>query len=70
MQKAFYTLADELNTGLQGDEVLLCSLSAERSDFVRLNGCRVRQAGSVQQGSLSIELIDKVRKAVGISSLD
>ena len=47
MQKAFYTLADELTAGLRGDEVLLCSLSAERSDFVRLNDCRVRQALSL-----------------------
>jgi len=61
MQKAFYTLADELTAGLKGDEVLLCSLSAERSDFVRLNGCRVRQAGSVQQGSLGLELVDGSR---------
>ena len=61
MQRAFHTLADELTACLRGDEVLLCSLSAERSDFVRLNDCRVRQAGSVLQGSLGIELIDKSR---------
>ena len=42
---------------LQGDEVLLASLRGETSDFVRFNHAAVRQAGSVQQQSLSIDLI-------------
>lgn len=42
---------------LEGPEVLIASLSGEDSDFVRFNGGAVRQAGSVQQRSLSVDLI-------------
>jgi len=43
----FFTLADRLFRELGAGETLLCSLSAERSDFVRFNRARVRQAGTV-----------------------
>ncbi len=42
---------------LSGDEVLTASLSGEDSDFVRFNNGAVRQAGSVRQRYLSIDLI-------------
>jgi len=61
MQSSFYKLVDQLTEGLQGEEVLLCSVAGERSDFVRLNGAKVRQAGSVEQGTLSIELVQGAR---------
>ena len=52
---------DELITLALGrlsvDEVLLASFSGEDSDFVRVNGGLVRQAGSVRQRSLSLDLI-------------
>lgn len=43
---------------LAGDEILGASLSAEDSDFVRFNRGDVRQAGSVRQRELSIDLIE------------
>ena len=50
---------------LTGTEVLTAFLSAEDSDFVRFNQGQVRQAGSVQQRSLSIDLIDGSSHAEG-----
>lgn len=63
MQDYFYQLADELTARGTGREVLLLNLSAEDSDFVRFNRGRVRQAGTVRQRYLSLELIDGDRHA-------
>ena len=48
---------------LQGREVLLCNFAGERSDFVRFNKGLVRQAGSVEQRSLSLRLVRGRRQA-------
>lgn len=42
---------------LTGDEVLLASLRGETSDFVRFNHASVRQAGTVSQQTVSLDLI-------------
>ena len=54
---------------LQGGEVLLASLRGETSDFVRFNHAAVRQAGTVQQQTLSIDLIEGRHHAEGSVSL-
>lgn len=54
----FVELFERAQRRLIGSEVLLAGLDAERSDFVRFNHGAVRQAGSVQQGVLSLDLID------------
>ncbi|MDH3681299.1 MAG: metallopeptidase TldD-related protein [Acidimicrobiia bacterium] len=55
------TYFDELiiwaGSQLQGDEVLTASLTGEDSDFVRFNDGAVRQAGSVRQREITIDLI-------------
>ncbi|MCP3992011.1 MAG: TldE/PmbA family protein [Actinomycetia bacterium] len=58
MRQYFDELISWASSQLQGDEVLTASLSAEGSDFVRFNRGEVRQAGSVQQCRLSIDLIE------------
>ena len=63
MQDYFYTLSDALFSKLQGDEQLLLGFSGEDSDFVRMNHNRIRQAGSVAQRSLSLDLIRGKRHA-------
>lgn len=63
MQDYFYSLSDALFSKLQADEQLLLGFSAEESDFVRLNHNRIRQAGSVTQRSLSLDLIKGKRHA-------
>ena len=56
------TYFDELiawaSSQLQGDEVLTAALTGEDSDFVRFNRGLVRQAGSVKQRNLELDLID------------
>ncbi len=63
MQDYFYSLSDALFSKLQGDEQLLLGFSGEDSVFVRMNHNRIRQAGSVAQRSLSLDLINGKRHA-------
>ena len=65
MQDYFYTLADSLTGLLQGNEIYLCTLRGEESDFVRFNRSAVRQAGSVVQRFLNIDLLQGQRHAAG-----
>jgi len=69
MQEYFYRLADHLTSLLQSQEIYTCSFDAEESDFVRFNRSAVRQAGSVTQRALSVNLIDGQRHTYGGVSL-
>jgi predicted Zn-dependent protease len=60
---AFYALAEGLSRKAHSDEVLLLWLSGERSDFVRFNRGRVRQAGSAAQQLLTLRLVRNHRQA-------
>jgi predicted Zn-dependent protease len=62
---AFFALADRLQSGLTGAEILFCNLSGEDSDFARLNRNRLRQAGHVRSAALGLNLIDGARQAEG-----
>jgi predicted Zn-dependent protease len=68
-QHAFFQLAERLAEGLSRDEVLFCNLYGETSDFVRLNGNRIRQAGSVHRRSLDLSLIAGRRQVNGSCEL-
>jgi predicted Zn-dependent protease len=63
LKEQFFDLAGRLARELKAGEVLLCSFSAERSDFVRFNQGKVRQPGSVEQRSLSLRLVRERRQA-------
>lgn len=63
MKEAFFDLACTLQRELHTTEVLLCTLDAERSDFVRFNRGRVRQPGSVEQRYLTLRLVRERRQA-------
>lgn len=63
MKAHFFELAGRLARELHAGETLLCELAAERSDFVRFNRSRVRQAGSVEQRFLSLRLVRERRQA-------
>lgn len=69
MQTEFATIIDHLTPLLRGDEVFTASFAGERSDFVRFNGGRVRQAGVVTQRMLTIDLIAGRRHAAGTLTL-
>ena len=62
-QSYFRAISDRLVGSLKGAEVLTLFLEAEQSDFVRFNQAKVRQAGSVTQGMLSLDLIDSGKHA-------
>jgi predicted Zn-dependent protease len=65
VQTYFDELISWATSQLHGDEVLTASLSAEDSDFVRFNHGAVRQAGSVRQREISIDLIEGTTHAEG-----
>ncbi len=57
MQNYFNELMDKLVAGLKRDELLLANLIGEKSDFIRLNHNRIRQAGNVLQTDINLDLI-------------
>ena len=69
MQEYFYHIADYLSSLLHADEIYTCSFSAEDSDFVRFNHSAVRQAGTVSQRYLELDLIKGQRHSEGTISL-
>jgi len=68
MQDYFHELSQKLFAFLSDEETLLLNLEGERSDFVRLNQNRIRQAGHVNQQVLHMTLIARQRQSV--ASLD
>jgi predicted Zn-dependent protease len=63
MQDYFYALADAITESLHGDEFYTCTFRAEDSDFVRFNLSAIRQAGTVEQRLLTLDLIHGRRHA-------
>lgn len=59
----FQTLVDWLRDNLREPEQFTLGYDAESSDFIRFNHAKVRQAGHVQQASLSFKLINDGRHA-------
>ncbi len=64
-QTLFDGLADELFGLLAGDEQLALGLSGEDSQFIRINGARLRQSGVVADARLSLQLIADGRQCSG-----
>lgn len=69
MQDYFYEIAGYLQSLMRGDEVWTASYRGEDSDFVRFNHNRVRQAGSVQQRVITLDLIQGKRHAATSTTL-
>jgi len=63
MQDYFYALAEAITKSLHGDEFYTCTFHAEDSDFVRFNRSAIRQAGTVVQRFLALDLIQGKRHA-------
>ena len=59
----FQALVAWLRTAINSPEQFTVSYDAEASQFIRFNKGRVRQAGQVQQASLSLKLIHEGRHA-------
>jgi predicted Zn-dependent protease len=62
-QASFHGLADHATSLLRGREIFTAFYSGEVSDFCRFNGAKLRQAGSVEQARVRVELIDAGRGA-------
>lgn len=69
VREAFEALAAATQAGLRGGESFELNLHAEDSEFVRLNRGAVRQAGSVVQRTLSLDLAEGKRHAAGTLTL-
>ncbi len=61
----FDELITEATSELRGGEVLTANYDGEASDFVRFNAGDVRQAGTVIQRTLALDLADGRRHATG-----
>lgn len=57
MKELFLETVEDALGMLKGHEVLLCSYGGEESDFCRLNGNVIRQAGHVSQHEITLRLI-------------
>ena len=68
-QAYFDDLVSSATDHLTGDEVLLANMSGERTDFIRFNKGDVRQAGTVEQRDLSVDLIEGGRHVGGSFTL-
>jgi predicted Zn-dependent protease len=64
-QAYFDELVTAATSTLTGDEVLLANISGERTDFIRLNNSDVRQAGTVDQRTLAVDLVEGRRHTGG-----
>jgi predicted Zn-dependent protease len=69
VREHFEGLAGHIAAELQPGESFTATYSGEESDFARLNGSRVRQAGHVSQRHLQLDLIEGRRHASGEVSL-
>lgn len=63
MRALFDALADVLADRARPGELLAATLEAEGSEFVRLNGGRLRQAGRVERATAGLRLVDGERQA-------
>lgn len=64
MRDYFYDLATDLKSMLPSDFFFTAWLSGESSDFVRFNNAKVRQAGSVEQHYLQVDVIKGKRHSL------
>jgi len=69
MQNYFNELIDKILVTLDADEFLLANLLSEKSDFIRLNHNKIRQAGNVLQTEINIDLISGKHHAASSCNL-
>ncbi len=64
MRARFDELAQAIETGCTPGEFACATLEAECSEFVRINGARLRQAGRVERAVARIRLVQGDRQAI------
>ena len=68
-QQYFDDLVDRASTRLTGEELLLAATHTESTEFVRFNKALVRQAGTVTQTTIELDLIEGSRHAAATVQL-
>lgn len=69
MQITFFQLCDELKHQVSGDEIFSLYYDGEETDFVRFNKAKIRQAGQVLQGHVTLTLTQQQRQTSAQVSL-
>ena len=64
-QTYFDDIVSAATSKLVGGEVLLANVAGERTDFIRLNHGDVRQAGTIDQRVLTVDLVEGRRHVAG-----
>ena len=59
MRAYFQKISEYLFNNLETNEILILNFDAEQTDFVRFNHAKIRQAGNVNQATLTLSLILK-----------
>lgn len=59
MKSYFQKISDYLFNSLESNEILILNFDAEQTDFVRFNHAKIRQAGNVNQATLTLSLVNK-----------
>jgi predicted Zn-dependent protease len=60
-EATFDRMVSQLMSGVQGNEHLKLELQGEESQFIRFNNAKVRQSGCVEDGSMTITLMQDQR---------
>lgn len=63
LEASFNQLVDEIRSQLQPDEQFTLTLNCEQSQFIRFNHAKVRQTGTVNDGSLQLVLMHNHRSS-------
>ena len=59
MRAYFQKISEYLFNNLENNEILILNYDAEQTDFIRFNHAKIRQAGNVNQATLTLSLILK-----------
>lgn len=59
MKSYFKKVSEYLFNSLESNEILILNFDAEQTDFVRFNHAKIRQAGNVDQATLTLNLVYK-----------
>jgi predicted Zn-dependent protease len=63
LENSFNQLVDEIRNQLKSDEQFTLTLNSEQSQFTRFNHAKVRQTGTVNDGSLQLVLMHNQRSS-------
>ena len=69
MKDYFQKISHKLFNSLEKHEILVLNFDAEKTDFVRFNHAKIRQAGNVNQATLTLNLIFKKKTLTSVIRL-